>query len=264
MSSENAIADAGTDPGRFAVREIDMADLRDALARGYSDFKVQPTHLIFLCTIYPLVGLFLARLAAGYDILPVLFPLVAGFSLVGPLAATGLYELSRRREQGLDLAWWHVFDVLRSPSRSAMMALGLVMAAIFVAWLIAAQSIYLAIFGDWVPASVGEFLDVLFTTSSGWTLIVVGCGVGFIFAVVVLTISVVSLPMLLDRDVGAVRAVQTSIHAVAANPRTMTIWGFIVAGTLLIGSLPLFVGLAIVLPVLGHSTWHLYRKVVER
>jgi uncharacterized membrane protein len=144
------------------------------------------------------------------------------------------------------------------------MALGLVMAAIFVAWLIAAQSIYLAIFGDWVPASVGEFLDVVFTTSSGWALIVVGCGVGFLFAVVVLTISVVSLPMLLDRDVGAVRAVQISIHAVAANPRTMTIWGFIVVGTLLIGSLPLFVGLAIVLPVLGHSTWHLYRKVVAR
>ena len=264
MSSENAIPDAGMDPARSAIREIDTADLRDALARGFSDFKVQPTHLIFLCAIYPLVGLFLARLAAGYDILPVLFPLVAGFSLIGPLAATGLYELSRRREQGLDLAWWHVFDVLRCPSRPAIVALGLVLAAVFVAWLVAAQTIYVGIFGNWVPASIGEFGREVFTTSSGWTLIVVGCGVGFIFAVVVMTITVVSLPMLLDRDVGAIRAVQTSVRAVLANPKTMAIWGLVVVATLVLGSLPLFVGLAVVLPVLGHSTWHLYRKVVER
>jgi len=92
----------------------------------------------------------------------------------------------------------------------------------------------------------------------------VGCGVGFLFAVVVLTISVVSLPMLLDRNVGAVAAVRTSVRAVAANPITMVQWGGIVAGTLVLGAFPLFVGLAIVLPVLGHSTWHLYRRVVER
>ncbi len=263
MSSENAI-DAGTSIAQSGIREIGTADLRDALARGLADFMEQPTHLIFLCAIYPVVGLFVARLAAGYDVLPLLFPLVAGFSLIGPLAATGLYELSRRRELGLDLAWWHVFDVVHSPSRPAIVALGVAMAAIFVVWLIAAQIIFTTMFGNWVPASIGEFSHVVFATSSGWALIVVGCGVGFIFAVAVMTISVVSLPMLLDRDVGAMRAVQTSVRAVRANPRTMMIWGLIVVGTLVIGALPLFVGLAIVLPVLGHSTWHLYRKVVVR
>ena len=263
MSSENAI-DAGTRVAQSGIREIGTADLRDAVARGIADFMEQPTHLIFLCAIYPVVGLFVARLVAGYDILPLLFPLVAGFSLIGPLAATGLYELSRRRELGLDLSWWHVFDVLRSPSRPAIVVIGVAMAAIFVAWLIAAQAIFTMMFGNWVPASIGEFSHEVFATNSGWALIAVGCGVGFIFAVVVLTISVVSLPMLLDRDVGAMRAVQTSIRAVLANPGTMMVWGLFVVGTLVVGSLPLFVGLAIVLPVLGHSTWHLYRKVVVR
>ena len=251
-----------TSPGPAVVRSIATADLRDALARGIADFKVQPTHLIILCLIYPLAGLILWKLTAGYDVLPVLFPLVSGFALIGPLAATGLYELSRRREQGLDFSWWHVFAVLRSPSLPAIVALGVTLAVIFVAWLGAAQMIYERIFGNWVPASFGEFAREVFMTNSGWTLIIVGCAVGLVFAVVVMTISVVSLPMLLDRDVGAARAVQTSIRAVLANPGAMAVWGFIVVGTLLIGALPFFVGLAVVLPVLGHSTWHLYRKVV--
>ncbi len=257
-------ATTSANPGQIVVRSIGTADLRDALARGLADFMVQPTHLIILCVIYPVVGLFLARLTFGYDILPILFPLVSGFALIGPLAATGLYELSRRREQGLDVSWWHVFDVIRSPSIHAIVILGAVLASIFVVWLYAAQAIYELYFGSWVATSISEFARQIFTTPSGWKLIIVGCGVGFLFAVVVLTISVVSLPMLLDRDVGVVTAVRTSIRAVLANPKTMAMWGLIVAGTLVIGSLPFFVGLAIVLPVLGHSTWHLYRKVVER
>lgn len=251
-------------PGQIVVHSIGMAELRDAIAKGLADFKVQPTHLIFLCVLYPVIGLFLARLTFGYEILPILFPLVSGFALIGPLAATGLYELSRRREQGLEISWWHVFDVLRSPSIHALVTLGFVLALIFVAWLISAQTIYELYFGGWVPTSISDFARQTFTTPSGLKLIIVGCGVGFLFAVVVLIISAVSLPMLLDRNVGVMTAVQTSIRAVIANPMTMAIWGLIVVGTLVIGSLPFFVGLAIVLPVLGHSTWHLYRKVVER
>ncbi len=264
MANEKAIADADASPAQPIVHTIGTADLRDVLAKGLADFMAHPTHVVFLCVIYPVVGLILARLTFRYEMLPVLFPLIAGFTLIGPLAATGLYELSRRREQGLDVAWWHAFDVLRSPSIGAIATLGVMLMAIFVAWLGAALAIYELIFGSWVPASIAEFARQVFTTTSGWALIIVGCGVGFLFAVVVLTISVVSLPLLLDRDVGAVTAVQTSVRAVLANPKTMAIWGFIVVSTLVIGSLPLFVGLAIVLPVLGHSTWHLYRKVVER
>ena len=107
------------------------------------------------------------------------------------------------------------------------------------------------------------FIHDVLTTSHGWALIIAGNVIGFIFAAVVLSISVVSFPLLLDRDVGAAVAVQTSIRAVLANPLTMALWGLIVALALVIGSIPLFVGLAIVMPVLGHATWHLYRRVVE-
>jgi uncharacterized membrane protein len=153
--------------------------------------------------------------------------------------------------------------VLRSPSRGAIAALGLLLLAIFVIWIAVAQAIYIANFGYEPAASIPDFLHQVFTTPAGRMLIIVGNLVGFLFALTVLTISVVSFPLLLDRDVGAVEAVLTSVRVVAANPVMMAIWGVIVAGLLVIGSLPFFFGLAVVVPVLGHSTWHLYRKVVE-
>jgi uncharacterized membrane protein len=248
---------------RPAVRRIGLSDIRDALARGLDDFWAMPTHAVFLCLIYPVVGVVLARLALGYDILSLLFPLAAGFALIGPFAAIGFYELSRRREQDLDISWEHIFDVVRSPSRGAIAALGFLLLTIFVIWIAVAQAIYVANFGYEPAASIPHFIRQIFTTPAGWTLIIVGNFVGFLFAVTVLTISVVSFPLLLDRDVGAVEAVLTSGRAVAANPWTMALWGLIVAGLLVIGSLPLLFGLAVVVPILGHSTWHLYRKVVE-
>jgi uncharacterized membrane protein len=218
---------------------------------------------VFLCLIYPIVGVLLARLTLGYEVLPLLFPLAAGFTLLGPFAAIGLYELSRRREQGLDASWRDAFDVLRSPSRGAIAALGLLLLTIFVIWIAVAQAIYVAYFGYEPAASIPHFLDQVLTTPAGRMLMIVGNLVGFLFALGVLTISVISFPLLLDRDVGAVEAVLTSVRVVARNPLMMAIWGLIVATLLLIGSLPLFFGLAVVVPVLGHSTWHLYRKVVE-
>jgi uncharacterized membrane protein len=125
-----------------------------------------------------------------------------------------------------------------------------------------AQVIYIANFGYEPAASIPDFIHKVFTTSAGRMLIIVGNGIGFLFALAVLIISVVSFPLLLDRDVGAVEAVITSVRAVAANPVPMAIWGLIVAALLVIGALPFFVGLAVGVPVLGHSTWHLYRKVV--
>ena len=231
--------------------------------RASLTFRPCPRHAVFLCLIYPIVGVLLARLTLGYEVLPLLFPLAAGFTLLGPFAAIGLYELSRRREQGLDASWQDAFDVLRSPSRGAIAALGLLLLTIFVIWIAVAQAIYVAYFGYEPAASIPHFLDQVFTTPAGRMLMIVGNLVGFLFALGVLTISVISFPLLLDRDVGAVEAVLTSVRVVARNPLMMAIWGLIVAGLLLIGSLPLFFGLAVVVPVLGHSTWHLYRKVVE-
>jgi uncharacterized membrane protein len=152
--------------------------------------------------------------------------------------------------------------VRHSRSIVSILSLGVLLIVIFLLWVAVAHAIYVATFGFAPPDSIPNFLRQVFTTSEGWTLIVVGNGVGFLFAVVVLMISVVSFPLLLDRNVGAGVAILTSVRVVLRNPVTMAIWGLIIAGLLLIGSLPLFIGLAVVMPVLGHSSWHLYRKVV--
>jgi uncharacterized membrane protein len=245
-----------------AVCRIKSADLRDVLIRGLDDFGAYRTDVIFLCLIYPVVGIMLAWLTFGYQMLPLLFPLAAGFALVGPVAAVGLYEMSRRREQGLPITWVDALGVIRSPGFGAILVLGLVLLAIFFLWLLAAYGIYQLTLGPEPPVSITAFTRDVFTTSAGWAMIVLGMGVGFLFALLVLVISVVSFPLLLDRDVGLDTAVTTSIRAVAANPGPMAIWGLIVAGSLVIGSIPAFLGLIIVMPVLGHATWHLYRKVV--
>lgn len=246
------------------VRTIGTSDLEEAVRRGVKDFAAKPSHVIFLAVIYPIVGLVLGRVTIGSHLLPLLFPVMAGFALIGPFAAIGLYELSRRRELGLEPTWRDAFQVVRSKSFGSILALGALLAAIFVAWLAVANGLYAMTVGGEGPASFGAFLHDLFRTPAGWALIVLGNLVGFLFALLVLTISVVSFPMLLDRHVSVVTAVQTSINAVRANPRTMAIWGLFVAACLVAGSLPLFIGLAVVMPILGHATWHLYRRVVEQ
>lgn len=245
-----------------AVRRIGIPDLTDALSKGWQDFLAAPTQLIFLCVIYPIVGLVFGRAADGGHLLPLLFPLVAGFALVGPLAALGVYELSRRREAGQPVSWLNAFDVRHSPAIGSIAALGVALMAIFIAWLVVARVIWHLTMGSVTHASMGHMLSDVLGSGQGTMLILLGNGVGFLFAVVVLAITVVSFPLLLDRNVGVATAVGTSVRAVLANPVTMAAWGVIVAVLLALGSLPLFIGLAVVMPVLGHATWHLYRKVV--
>jgi uncharacterized membrane protein len=254
-------ADASVGP---EINRLTSADLLDSLRLGWEDFKAVPSHAIMLCLIYPLVGLVLARAVLGYSILPLLFPLAAGFALIGPFAALGLYELSRRREIGDTPSARYALDVLRSPSLGAMLGLGAMLLVLFVTWVATAQAIYVATFGNAPAASIPDFVSRVLTTSQGWQLIVIGCGVGFLFALVALCVSVVSFPLMLDRHASVADAIATSWRAVARNPATMAMWGIMVAMLLVLGSLPLFLGLAVVIPLLGHATWHLYRKVVER
>jgi uncharacterized membrane protein len=253
-------ADIGAPP---RVRKIDLADIKAALAKGLDDFLARPSYAIFLGIIYPIVGLIVVRAALGGAMMPLIFPIVAGFALVGPFAGIGLYEISRRREQGLDCSAGHImFDIFQSSSLGAVAMLGTTLMLIFLVWLVVAQQLYRTFFGDAAPASVAAFLHDLATTPSGHMLIVVGNGVGFLFALMVLAMTVVSFPLLLDREVGLITAIVTSWRAVAANPATMALWGMVVAIGLVLGSAPLLFGLAVVIPVLGHATWHLYRAVV--
>lgn len=246
------------------IRDLNLEDLREALSKGLDDFKAMPSHVFLLAIIYPIMGAVLVDLTFGYKTLPLIFPLIAGFALIGPLAAVGLYEMSRLREQGKQPTWQDAFKVVRSPALPSIAAIGLLQLVIYLLWLTAAMAIYGMTMGGMDIASPSDLLRYTLTTPSGWALIVIGTGVGFLFAVAVLMISVVSFPMLLDRNVSAATAIRTSIGACLANPQTMAAWGFIVAALLFLGMLPLFVGLAIVMPILGHATWHLYRKVVVR
>ena len=244
------------------VRKIGIADLRQALAEGARDFGACRTDVVFLCMIYPIAGLIISRFAFDYGLLPLIFPLVSGFALIAPLFGVGLYEMSRRHELGIATGWADAFAVIRSPAIGSIMALGLLLLGLFALWLCAANFIYTLTLGPDAPVSAMAFARDAVTTPQGWTMVGAGVGTGFLFALAVLAISVVSFPLLLDRNVGIKSAVATSLRAVRENPGPMAVWGLIIAAGLVIGAIPLLVGLAIILPILGHATWHLYRKVV--
>ena len=262
MSEFHVLAGAREAVARPEVRSITLGDIPDVLRRGLQDFRAKPSHYIFVALIYPVVGVLLANWTATGNAFQLLYPLASGFALLGPIAAIGLYEISRRRESGQRADLADAIAVWRSPALPSILAVGAMLVALFIVWLFAAQALYVATLGSEAPASLAQFLTVLFGTSEGWTLILVGNAVGFVFAAIALATTVVAFPLLLDRDVGAVAAIRTSFRAVAANPVPMAAWGLVVALALVIGSLPLFAGLAVVLPILGHATWHLYRKVV--
>jgi uncharacterized membrane protein len=250
---------------RPKIRRIDGRDLNWALMEGWRDFKAMRGDLIFLALIYPLVGFIAAAVTLNDRSLPMMFPLVAGISLLGPAVAMGFYELARRREAGLDSSWRHFLDPVRGPNRWQLVILTDVLALLFVGWLASAYLIYLATLGAGADAhGLSEFARRLFTTPRGWTMIVVGNLVGFAFAAVTLALALVSFPIVIDRSIAADTAMVTSVRAVAENPRAVASWGLRVAVLLALGCLPVFIGLAVVLPVLGYASWHLYTRLIER
>ena len=258
-TSQERLTPSSTAP---TVRRIGLEDLKWALRRGMEDFGHTRTDVIALCVIYPLVGLLMARLASGYNLLPLIFPLASGFALVGPLAAVGLNEMSRRREIGEPAGWSDAFNLFRSPSIGPIILLGGVLLMMFLSWVVMSSFVYDLTLGPQAPASVSSFIHDIIYTRAGRMMAIIGIGGGFVFAVIALTISAVSFPMLIDRNVSLETAVRTSARAVWLNPMTMAAWGLIITGLLVIGSIPALLGLIVVLPVLGHATWHLYRRLV--
>lgn len=245
------------------IRDITVADVFDALRHGFEDFWERPSQYAFAAMIYPVVMVVIALWVSDQNVLPLLYPLASGFALIGPFVALIFYEISRRIELGLDTSWKHGFAALLSPAFPAMLGVGLLLCVFFIVWLIVAQILFTGLLGVEPPASIAAMLGQILTTGQGWTLIVLGNLIGAVFALVVLSISVVSFPLMLDRHVGARTAMQTSIRATAINTWPVLVWGFLVAVLIAVGMATLFLGLVIIMPALGHASWHLYRKMVE-
>lgn len=247
----------------FKVRKIEPRDCIAALAEGFNDFLAMPTYPAFLGLFYALAGITIVSLSSFGNALQLAFPLAAGFALVGPFVAVGLYEMSRRRELGQPASWRDALAVLRSPALPSILALGLLLLAIFAIWIEAAQLLYVGIYDRNPPDAAIPFLHDVLTTGRGWLLIVLGGVVGLCFAALALCLSVVSFPLMLDRDVGLVPAIHASLRTARENPKPIALWGLIVAAALVVGTLSLFIGMAVLMPMLGHSTWRLYRRAVE-
>ena len=246
------------------IRTITDEDLRSSLRQGYADFGELRGDLVFAGLIYTFIGLAAVALTTSAPLIPYFYPVVAGVALLGPVTAVGFYELARRRENRREVHWFDFVQVRKLPTVDDMGMVAGLLLVIFVGWLMAAALLYALLFGLGTPTSVGGFLTSVFTTPRGWALILGGAVVGAIIGWFVLALSVVSLPILVDCDVSASEAVSASWRAAHANKGEMVRWGIVVTVLLVLGSIPLFVGLAFVLPWLGYSTWHLYTRLVDR
>lgn len=256
-------APASADPNvRPQTRPLALADLSRSLRRGWDDLAALRSDVIFACLLYPMMGAVLLGLATQGNLTHLLFPFLSGFALVGPVAGLGLYELSRRREAGMEVNWAAMFDILRSPRFPRIVMLALLNGVIFMVWLLLADLIHMLTLGPEVPRAFGDLVREAVTTPAGWAMVLVGTGVGFVLAAAVLAVSVVSFPLLLDRDVSLPVAVMTSVQVARENPVVIATWGLVVAGLLAVGIVPVLLGLVVILPLLGHATWHLYRAAV--
>jgi len=262
MAHELSFREMQVSVSDIAVRKIELKDLWQALKEGYGDFIAKPSHFVFLAIVYPLFALLLTLFLLGYNLLHLAFPMVVGCTFLGPLVSIILFEVSRLRERGQTVKWNSAFDFVHTSAFAPILALSVVMMLLYLGWLFMAQHIWFGLFGADPPVSITDFANLVLTTRRGGALVVYGTAVGFLFAVAAFSISVVGFPLLLDKPATAITAASASIKAVFANPRVMAVWGLMVVVLLLVGAIPFLIGLTVVLPVLGHATWHLYRKLV--
>lgn len=247
-------------PGAVAIhvsRSLGWADLKAALAAGWADYRAAPQFGLFFAGIYVAAGLALAWALANQSAVAWLVPAAAGFPLLAPFCAVGLYDVSRRREAGLPLRWLAVLAALKGRGDEQILSMGVIIFVAFGFWLMIAHAIFTIFQSD---SGTDSFAFLL--SSTGLIMLAVGSAVGAVMALGFYAVTVVSLPMLVDRDVDFMTAIITSLSAMRANGRMLLIWAVLIAGSLFMAMLPAFLGLLVALPVLGHATWHLYRRIV--
>lgn len=247
----------------IVVNAISFKDLTKVLKLGFNDFISNPLYGLFFAGIYVLGGLLLVSTFFLLNIQWAIYPLAIGFALIGPFIASGLYEISRRNEKSLPIAWGSVLGVIWDQKNRELGWMAFVMLFVFWVWMYQARTIFVIFFGFGGFATLQGFMNTVFTTSDGLYFLAVGHLVGAVIAFVMFSVTVISCPMLLDRDVDFVTAILTSIKTIVKSPLPLIFWGGFVISVVLLSMLPAFFGLFITLPILGHSTWHLYRSAVS-
>ena len=243
------------------VRAITVDDISAALTDGLRDFKAAPTFGLLVGLVYALGGNLLFWVAASFDLVFLAYPLAAGFALIAPFAAVGIYEVSRRIEKGESLSLVELVGAVPAHARRELSYMALVTLFGMIVWIYAAGFTYALFFGI-RPLPADDIVSMIVSTPRGVFFLVTGNLLGAVLATSIFSVSVVAYPMLLDRDVDFVTAMIASIRAVLANPLVMVGWGIFIATMLLIALIPMFLGLVVILPWLGHATWHLYRRAV--
>ncbi|MEM9140009.1 MAG: DUF2189 domain-containing protein [Pseudomonadota bacterium] len=249
-------------PSMPAVKSITIADIREAFAAGLRDFQKAPVYGLVFGLMFSLAGIAIALALFRGDARYWVFPVAAGFPLIGPFAAVGVYEVSRRLEAGEPLSWRAVLLAGFRQHNSQLPFFAVFTVFAFLVWIVLARVIFAVSFGTSPMTNVMTSFEVFFT-GPGVIMLIVGTGVGAALAALLFSISVVGVPLLLDRDIDVVTAMITSVQAVAENARPMLSWGLIIAGAIVAAMLPLFLGMILVFPAIGHASWHVYRKVVE-
>ena len=247
---------------KMRINHLDMKDVRAALADGFADFRRYPVFGLFFGGIYALGGLFIVVVLSLYHLPWMIIPVAIGFPLIGPFVAVGLYEISRRHERGEPISWRGILtEVFRQRERQ-LSWMAFVVLFVFWIWIYQVRLLLALFLGFKIPASLAAFATIVTTTPEGMLFLLVGTIVGGVIATVLFSLTVISMPLLLDQEIDFVTAMLTSIRTVIENPMAMLTFGLVVAATAVISMLPLFAGLFVALPVLGHATWHLYRRAI--
>jgi uncharacterized membrane protein len=257
-------ADGGGATGRSqwpAVRDVRLDDLLEVVGAGLQDFRAAPSYGLFFGGIYAAGGWLLILLLLIFDLPFLVYPLAAGFALIAPFIATGFYAVSYSLERGDSLSWSTVRKLIWHSARRDLGWMALVTGFTFFIWMDIAALLFFGFLGINVLSSE-NFLVEIFTTSAGWMLLIIGNGVGAAIALAVFSFSVTSFPMLFERDCDFVTAMVTSVRVVRANPKVMVIWCAVIASLVGISLLSGLLGLFVILPILGHASWHLYRRAV--
>jgi uncharacterized membrane protein len=244
------------------VRAVTQADIAEAISAGLRDFQAKPLFGIVFGGLYALGGMAIVLSVTALHMSYLAYPLAAGFALLGPFVAVGLYEVSRCIEAGEPVSFGGIWRKVRTRAEVGWMAF--VTLFIFIVWMYQVRLLMALFFGiNTNFSSMPEFINVLVSTSQGLVFLMIGNVIGAALSVILFSLTVVSFPLLLDRDVDFVTAMITSVRAVMTSPLPLVTWALAIVALLIVSALPFFLGLIITLPVLGHTTWHLYRRLVE-